>query len=324
MTRRKKLLLGLAAVLGSLVVADVVLSLTELRDGIFLDRPLPPFGAVTHPKQLEQNGSGIGEFDPDLGWTWRPSTASADGLARINALGARGPHEYEATVEPGKCRILFFGDSFTFCDEVPDDAAFEWILEKLDPRFEAINFGVSGYGTDQAFLRYRKVGKGLGAEVVVIGFLLENIGRNVNRYRPLWYPSSGFSNTKPRFVLDGSGALELLPQPYATREELRESILDGSVIDETARAAEALCEFRPSTESILDELLPMTVRAVLYQAFLDAAVSEQLMRKVAMKAATDNARDLGRVLNRNYNRARQTQITTELMEVVSGAVGLGS
>lgn len=100
--------------------------------------------------------------------------------------------------------------------------------------------------------------------------------------------------------------------------------LEAAPRGETARAAEALCEFRPSTESILAELLPMTVRAVLYQAFLDAAVSEQLMRKVAMKAATDNARDLGRVLNRNYNRARQTQITTELMEVVSGAVGLGS
>ena len=235
MTRWKKLLAALAAVAGSLVAADVLLSLTVLRDGIFLGRPLPPFGAVTHPKQLEQNGgSGIGSFDPELGWTWLPSTASADGLARINALGARGPSEYGTTVAPGKRRILFFGDSFTFCDEVPDDAAFEWIIEKLDPRYEALNFGVSGYGTDQALLRYRKVGKGLGAEVVVIGYLLENVGRNVNRYRPLWYPSSGFSNTKPRFVLDPAGTLELLPQPYGTREELRESILDGSVIEDIA------------------------------------------------------------------------------------------
>ncbi len=94
--------------------------------------------------------------------------------------------------------------------------------------------------------------------------------------------------------------------------------------DESAKQAAALCEFRPSIESILEELLPMAVRAVLYQAFLDAVVSEQLMRKMAMKAATDNARDLGRTLNRTYNRARQTQITTELMEVVSGAAAMGS
>jgi F-type H+-transporting ATPase subunit gamma len=107
--------------------------------------------------------------------------------------------------------------------------------------------------------------------------------------------------------------VKLLPLEPAPR--------DGSARE---AAAEALCEFRPSPESILEELLPMAVRAALYQAFLDAVVSEQLLRMVAMKAATENARDLGKTLNRNYNRARQTQITTELMEVVSGAAALGS
>ena len=68
--------------------------------------------------------------------------------------------------------------------------------------------------------------------------------------------------------------------------------------------------------------MPLAVRTILFQAFMDAAVSEQIMRMVAMKAATDNAKELGKTLTRKFNRVRQTQITTELMEVISGAAAL--
>jgi F-type H+-transporting ATPase subunit gamma len=81
-------------------------------------------------------------------------------------------------------------------------------------------------------------------------------------------------------------------------------------------------EFSPSAERILGDLLPRTVKIQVFQCFLDAVVSEHAMRRVAMKAATDNATSLGRVLKRNFNRARQTKITTELTEIVSGASAL--
>lgn len=81
-------------------------------------------------------------------------------------------------------------------------------------------------------------------------------------------------------------------------------------------------EFTPDEESLLNALLPQAVRTSLFQAFNDAAVSEQIMRMIAMKAATDNAADLGRSLKRDYNRARQARITTELTEIVSGAAAL--
>jgi F-type H+-transporting ATPase subunit gamma len=90
---------------------------------------------------------------------------------------------------------------------------------------------------------------------------------------------------------------------------------------ESAKVA-ANYEFSPSSEALLADLLPMTVKASLFQAFNDAVVSEQLMRMVAMKAATENAKDLGKTLKRQYNRARQTRITTELTEIVSGAAAL--
>jgi len=232
---------GALALCLSVVLADVAGSLFLIRDGMFLDRPLPPFGALTHPRQREKLASVLeaprdtGVFDPELGWTWRPSTASPDGLSCIDALGARGPREYETRPPAGTRRIVTFGDSFTFGDEVPVEASFQWQLEHLEPGLEVLNFGVSGYGTDQALLRYRRVGRGLGAEAACMGILLENIGRNVNRYRPLWNTRTGICSTKPRFVLDARGELELVPQPFASRAQLHEAILDDTLL---ARVAE--------------------------------------------------------------------------------------
>jgi len=81
-------------------------------------------------------------------------------------------------------------------------------------------------------------------------------------------------------------------------------------------------EFSPGPQELLDELLPAVVRMRLFQAFTDAAVSEQIARMVAMKAATDAAGDMIKALTRKYNRARQTQITMELLDIVGGANAL--
>ena len=90
--------------------------------------------------------------------------------------------------------------------------------------------------------------------------------------------------------------------------------------EEEARPVEY--EFSPDPKQLLDELLPATVRARLFQAFNDAIVSEQVARMVAMKAATDAAGDMIKALTREYNRARQTQITMELLDIVGGANAL--
>ena len=90
--------------------------------------------------------------------------------------------------------------------------------------------------------------------------------------------------------------------------------------EEKAKSVEY--EFSPDPQQLLDELLPATVRIRLFQAFNDAAVSEQVARMVAMKAATDAAQDMIKALTREYNRARQTQITMELLDIVGGANAL--
>jgi F-type H+-transporting ATPase subunit gamma len=85
---------------------------------------------------------------------------------------------------------------------------------------------------------------------------------------------------------------------------------------------ESMYEFLPSAQSILEEVVPASFKAKLFKCFLDAAVSEQIARMVAMKSATENASDMIKELSSDYNRARQGQITGEIMEIIGGVEAL--
>ncbi|MBI1337800.1 MAG: ATP synthase F1 subunit gamma [Phycisphaera sp.] len=91
---------------------------------------------------------------------------------------------------------------------------------------------------------------------------------------------------------------------------------------QTRAAATTDYDFSPAPAELLNELLPITVKTRLFQAFNEATVSEQIARMVAMKSATDAAGKMGKELTRKYNRARQAAITTELTEVISGTAAL--
>jgi F-type H+-transporting ATPase subunit gamma len=81
-------------------------------------------------------------------------------------------------------------------------------------------------------------------------------------------------------------------------------------------------EFVPDAASILEEIVPVSFKVRLFKCFLDAAVSEQIARMVAMRGATENADDMVKNLTMLYNRARQAQITRELAEIIGGAAAL--
>ncbi len=78
----------------------------------------------------------------------------------------------------------------------------------------------------------------------------------------------------------------------------------------------------PMPKSILEEIVPVSFKVRLFKCFLDAAVSEQIARMVAMKGATENADEMVKNLTMLYNRARQAQITRELAEIIGGAAAL--
>ncbi|HBO45124.1 MAG TPA: ATP synthase F1 subunit gamma [Planctomycetaceae bacterium] len=134
-----------------------------------------------------------------------------------------------------------------------------------------------------------------------------------------------------RYIEDyTAGRLDRLDVVYTQFESLSrqqaviETLLPLTDPTEThvRRIAESPYEFLPSIESILNDVIPTGFRVRLFKCFLDAAVSEQIARMVAMKSATENADSMIGHLSMAYNRARQGQITTELLEVISGAEAL--
>ena len=146
-------------------------------------------------------------YDPDLGWSLIPNTESADGLAHHVTAGIRSAStDYALDPQQGTLRIALFGDSFTWGAEVPDDGTWAYFLESglneagLDA--EVLNFGVSGYGMDQAFLRWKLNGAEFSPDIVIFGFQAENGKRNLNLYRPFYAPAAYSIFSKPRFVIE--------------------------------------------------------------------------------------------------------------------------
>lgn len=112
-------------------------------------------------------------------------------------------------------------------------------------------------------------------------------------------------------------------QSAARQAPVVETILPfGDLTTDSENASGVDYEFLPSPEEILEEIVPAAYRARFFKCFLDAAVGEQIARMVAMKSATENADEMIRDISMKYNRARQTQITSELSEIIGGAAAL--
>jgi F-type H+-transporting ATPase subunit gamma len=114
----------------------------------------------------------------------------------------------------------------------------------------------------------------------------------------------------------------LLPLEQSAPETPATGDRRGSSPPTVGARAKVEYEFLPSANDILSELLPVSFKVRLFKCFLDAAVSEQIARRVTMKQATENADEMIKSLTRLYNRARQAGITKEILEVIGGAEAL--
>jgi len=135
-------------------------------------------------------------IDDDLGW-----------VAPI-----RSPGEHTKKKAEGTTRIVAFGDSFTYGDEVEMEETWPFLLEDMLPGIEVLNFGVPAYGLDQAYLRYRLEGKEYDHDILIIGFIIEDEYRNVHAFNPFKLVNTGVPYAKPRFVLENE-QLRLIPSP---------------------------------------------------------------------------------------------------------------
>ena len=163
------------------------------------------------------------EFDAELGW----APPSAETSPEFNWCGARTAAGVEVAPArtDGVRRVAAFGCSFTYGSEVAGADAWAARLDAARPDLEVLNFGVPGYGLDQALLRYDRIAARddaaacLGDEVW-LGFLPGTLLRLVSVYRPALRHYTATVAVKPRFRLDASGALEHLPNPAGSVSDL--------------------------------------------------------------------------------------------------------
>lgn len=149
------------------------------------------------------------DYDPVLGWAPVPGTSSKDALFRYNQNGLRSLSPQESVAfRPGAgvLRVALFGDSYTHGGDSGIENTWGYRLrEEFKSRginAEVLNFGVSGYGMDQALLRWQKEGYKYAPHIVIFGLQVENIKRNVNLMRYMFHPAAGMLLFKPRFILD--------------------------------------------------------------------------------------------------------------------------
>ncbi len=155
--------------------------------------------------------------DHTLGWPAIHNFGSAESL---DETGARLSPAFP---KPGRECISLYGDSFTFGSEVSDKEAWGNLLaERLKCR--VANFGIWGYGTDQALLRYTQHATDSSA-IVVLGIYGDDLRRNVNQYS-YFLTAADFSKfgLKPRFVLE-NGALKLIPILTVSFEEFQQALI---------------------------------------------------------------------------------------------------
>jgi hypothetical protein len=184
-------------------------------------------------ERLARNESPRAQIHSVLGWQYGSNFASE--TDNLNAHGLRALRDYADQPLPGVTRIAAFGDSFTYCNEVSDTESWPHQIE-AGWDAEVLNYGVGGYGTDQALLRFREEGARLGPQILILGFTSLMAPRVVSRYRRFQDPRDG-PWFKPRFILKDN-QLRFLAAPVASREDA-----DRLLADPTAVAASGKHDF---------------------------------------------------------------------------------
>lgn len=234
-----KILLSLGSLVFLFAAAEVAVRVLGERDAsgnfyfknrIIHPHRLPVGMVAERVRALKDADDSIVTFHEVLGWAPRPGAVSADGLYSYNSQGVRSPVPTFAAKPPeGVLRIAMFGDSFTHGDDVPYEhswgAVLEQLLNEAGIPAEILNFGVGGYGIDQALLRFQQQGAAFAPHLVVLGFQPENLKRNLNLLRPLYDPRSGLPFAKPRFIFTDRG-IDLINVPVLPPERMAATLSD--------------------------------------------------------------------------------------------------
>jgi hypothetical protein len=204
-------------------------SFDETGQFYFQDHPIPPY-----PIPTEYTNELIAEYkihrdeariiyDSQLGWNLQANYSDIENGVFINSAGIRAIQEYDLVPADDIVRIALFGDSYTYDGDVANHETWAKALENEllanNIKAEVINFGVSGYGMDQAYLLWKVFGRNYQPDIVIFGFVLKDAQRNVNVFRQILNPTTGIPFSKPRFVHE-NGNLRLVNSPTIPLDEI--------------------------------------------------------------------------------------------------------
>lgn len=154
--------------------------------------------------------------DSTLGWSPNPNYGKEDKLYKYNIDGIRVNDISKTYINKNVLRIAIFGDSYIHGDEVNFESTIGKYLEDIFHNkniiVEVLNFAVSGYGIDQAFLRYKEVNNKYNPDIILLGVQFENVKRHVNILRPFYSHITDIPYSKPRFIMNKE-ELKLIPNP---------------------------------------------------------------------------------------------------------------
>jgi hypothetical protein len=173
-----------------------------------------------HLAVLHHTATNILVFDELLGWTVGPNRTAGEGLYFSSREGLRSPKPGIAFADRStSCRIALVGDSFTFGQEVRFEDSWGHRLElALGEQCQVLNFGVTGYGVDQAYLRYMRDVRPWHPDIVIFAFINDDVVRTMSVYGFLYFPEGYMPWAKPRFVLAGE-QLSILNAPLPKPDE---------------------------------------------------------------------------------------------------------
>jgi hypothetical protein len=153
-------------------------------------------------------------YDDTLGWTVGPSRRNATGMYLSAAEGLRAATQGEVlSGAKTRRRVALVGDSFVFAERVRFEDSWGHLLESgSGGKLQVLNFGVGGYGVDQAYLRFRKEVLAWKPDVVILGFPLADLHRSMTVYPFIDWPEWDMPFSKPRLIRD-KGVLRPLNVP---------------------------------------------------------------------------------------------------------------
>lgn len=172
--------------------------------------------AVSADANETQSRSGMKMFHPVLGWDYPPGVEYKDPAGVAYRHGPLGERRTCTSFQTDL--IATYGDSFTYCSDVEDCHTWQTYLGEMIET-NVLNFGVAGYGTDQAYLKYELNAPRVVTPIVMLCILPDNINRVVNTFRTFYAFNDRLALTKPRYI-KRNDSFELIPNPLGSAQDV--------------------------------------------------------------------------------------------------------